>query len=126
MLRPGLSGPFYFSLYELKIAICRQSNLLFCILRGILYNLVNVVLVAQLDRASASGAEGRGFDSRRAYHFFILPQRLCLLFYIAILIPAVLTDKKRRRNDCIHSGVRQIKLNFSSARLSTYVQLVHA
>lgn len=93
MLRPGLSGPFYFSLYELKSAICRQSNLLFCILRGILYNLVNVVLVAQLDRASASGAEGRGFDSRRAYHFFILPQRLCLLFYIAILIPAVLTDK---------------------------------
>lgn len=70
MLRPGLSGPFYFSLYELKSAICRQSNLLFCILRGILYNLVNVVLVAQLDRASASGAEGRGFDSRRAYHFF--------------------------------------------------------
>ncbi len=24
--------------------------------------------VAQLDRVSASGAEGRGFESRRAYH----------------------------------------------------------
>ena len=26
--------------------------------------------VAQLDRASASGVEGRGFESRRVYHFF--------------------------------------------------------
>ncbi len=26
--------------------------------------------VAQLDRASASGAEGRGFESRRAYQLF--------------------------------------------------------
>ncbi len=25
--------------------------------------------VAQLDRVSASGAEGHGFESRRAYHF---------------------------------------------------------
>ena len=29
--------------------------------------------VAQLDRASASGAEGCGFDPRLAYQFFILP-----------------------------------------------------
>ena len=27
--------------------------------------------VAQLDRASASGVEGRGFESRRVYHFFV-------------------------------------------------------
>ena len=27
------------------------------------------VPVAQLDRASASGVEGRGFESRRVYHF---------------------------------------------------------
>lgn len=27
------------------------------------------VLVAQLDRVSASEAEGRGFDSRQAHHF---------------------------------------------------------
>ena len=26
--------------------------------------------VAQLDRASASGVEGRGFKSRRVHHFF--------------------------------------------------------
>ena len=30
--------------------------------------------VAQLDRASASGVEGRGFESRRVYHFFCLFQ----------------------------------------------------
>ena len=31
--------------------------------------------VAQLDRASASGVEGRGFESRRVYHFFALKSR---------------------------------------------------
>ena len=31
-----------------------------------------VAPVAQLDRASASGVEGRGFESRRVYHFFCL------------------------------------------------------
>ena len=30
-----------------------------------------VAPVAQLDRASASGVEGRGFESRRVYHFFL-------------------------------------------------------
>lgn len=30
--------------------------------------------VAQLDRALASGARGRGFESRRVRHFFCLPQ----------------------------------------------------
>ena len=30
--------------------------------------------VAQLDRASASGVEGREFESRRVYHFFCLFQ----------------------------------------------------
>ena len=29
--------------------------------------------VAQLDRASASGVEGRGFESRRVYHFSKIP-----------------------------------------------------
>ena len=31
--------------------------------------------VAQLDRVSASEAEGRGFESRRAHHFFVGPYR---------------------------------------------------
>ena len=36
--------------------------------------------VAQLDRASASGVEGRGFESRRVYHFFLLKfKELCKL-----------------------------------------------
>ena len=32
--------------------------------------------VAQLDRASASGVEGRGFESRRVYHFKTLSARV--------------------------------------------------
>ena len=32
--------------------------------------------VAQLDRASASGVEGRAFESRRVYQFFILKHQV--------------------------------------------------
>ncbi len=34
------------------------------------YNTLWSVPVAQLDRALASGAKGRGFESRQARHFF--------------------------------------------------------
>ena len=37
--------------------------------------------VAQLDRASASGVEGRGFESRRVYHFCLEIKKLRILIY---------------------------------------------
>ena len=45
------------------------------------------VPVAQLDRASASGVEGLAFESRRAYHFFLLVLRV--ISSLASVAPAV-------------------------------------
>ena len=38
---------------------------------NILNNIISCAPVAQLDRASASGVEGRAFESRRVYHFYL-------------------------------------------------------
>ena len=48
-----------------------------------------VAPVAQLDRASASGVEGRGFESRRVYQFFCLfsgelSKKLSSLFFLPL------------------------------------------
>ena len=63
--------------------------------------------VAQLDRASASGVEGRGFESRRVYQFFLqnkhkkspqksensrLQARLALEFFIFAWCQLLTTD----------------------------------
>ena len=34
--------------------------------------------VAQLDRVLPSEGRGRGFESRRAHHFFVMPPMLCV------------------------------------------------
>ena len=53
--------------------------------------------VAQLDRASASGVEGRGFESRRVYHLSKIPvkkrksslhKQVCRLFFFFYLFSA--------------------------------------
>lgn len=40
------------------------------------------VLVAQLDRVSASEAEGRGFDSRQAHHFILSKRWTMPAFFV--------------------------------------------
>jgi hypothetical protein len=44
------------------------------------YSVIRPARVAQLDRASASGAKGCGFNSRRAHHFQIRPIIISELF----------------------------------------------
>ena len=49
--------------------------------------------VAQLDRASASGVEGRGFESRRVYHFFaffrVIERKLSYPYFFAIVSDSI-------------------------------------
>ena len=50
------------------------------------------VPVAQMDRASACGAEGRTFESYRAYHNLNFEKHLLRVFFVALLA-ALLVEK---------------------------------
>ena len=51
------------------------------------YNIfVICVPVAQLDRALASGAKGRGFESRQAYHFFLQLESLSKTGVVLLIV----------------------------------------
>ena len=54
--------------WKTEVSKCTQIDRSFQILLN--FSHLTCAPVAQLDRALASGAKGRAFESRRAYHFF--------------------------------------------------------
>ena len=62
---------------KLEIKICLKRKHQWCLSAFMYFTLlifcydVHRAFVAQLDRVQVSEARGRGFDSRRAHHFYI-------------------------------------------------------